>query len=390
MDQKKKEQSGEAHNPPQSKQGGKCTSNKSTASKGKKKQSKKLKPKSTQSQRVWVGVDYLTVSLPRCDSAPELFEELKDWLRPTGTECRGDHGYRGLEICGGYGQLLYRQCSESGDADLLVRLPGRALDWIREKNILSETEYQCTDADICRFFLDRKFTATRIDTAMDTNDPEVSPAKVRECVDQRLFTCHAKSAGVSDSWKLDNPESRGQSQTVYIGSRSSSRFFRCYNKAEDIFKKTGRDVGHLTRFEIEHKGEIAQMVLEMLADYGGDSIPAIFAGWLAFKDPKNQRSRRERSDNAAWWNRLIGGENGVELKLTPSVMDPERSMLWLRKQVAKTLYLAIQYGFAEEICRYLSAVWGKSTDTEKEKWTDYAERCGKTSDDEDQEVPLAS
>ncbi len=387
MGQKEKEQSqGEAKNPPPSKEGGKYTSTKSSKSKGKCKKSKELKANSKPSHRIWVGVDYLTVSLPRCDKAPLEFKELQEWLQATGTECRGDHGYRGLEVCGGYGQLLHRQCSESGDADLLVRLPGRALDWIRDANVFSDGEYQCTDADICRFFLERKFTATRVDTAMDTNDSFITPSMVGELVNERMFTCHAKSAGVSDSWKLDKPESRGQSQTVYIGSRSSSRFFRCYNKAEDIFKKTGRDVGHLTRFEIEHKGEVAHKVLEIVSRSGGDCIPSIFSGWLSFKDPKYKKSRRERSENAGWWERLLSTDNPIELKLTPGVMDPERSMIWLKKQVAKTLYLAIQYGFAQEISQYIAAVWGKATKTEKQKWADFAAKYERESD-EDQEVP---
>lgn len=320
----------------------------------------------------WCGIDYLTESLPRHPHPLELCREIEAMLQTSGQEVLWGHGYKGKDICGGYGQVLMRQCRDSGDGDVLVRLPGRAMDWIREANALSESELQCTDADVCRFFLERGFQTTRLDAAIDTNDPEVSPAIVRELIKAHSFTCRARSAGINQSWKLDDSETNGTAETVYLGSRDSLRFFRCYDKGYNIFKATGRDIGHMVRFELEIKNEAAQTTAALIADKGNSCIPGVFAGWMSFKDPTDTNERVDRRQNAPWWDRIVGGFEPISLGLTHPVPLPEKTMKWLKHQVAKSLFLADKYGFLDEIVNAMNAKSGKIKKDESKRWDNYA------------------
>ena len=320
----------------------------------------------------WCGIDYLTQSYPRHPEPMQLCKEIEAMLRSAGQEVQWGHGYKGKDICGGYGQILMRQCRDSGDGDVLVRLPGRAMDWIREANALSESELQCTDADVCRFFLDRGFVATRLDAAIDTNDPEVTPAIVRELIKAQSFTCRARSAGINQSWKLEGDGSHGTAETVYLGSRDSLRFFRCYDKGFNIFKATGRDVGHLVRFELEIKNEAAQKAAELIANKGNACIPGVFAGWICFKDPTDKNDRVDRRRNAAWWDRIVGGFDPIALGLTHPVPLPEKTMKWLKHQVAKSLFLADKYGFLDEIVNAMESKRAKVKKDECARWDCYA------------------
>lgn len=320
----------------------------------------------------WCGIDYLTESHPRHPRPNELCKEIAAILQSSGQDVGWGHGYSGVDICGGYGQVLMRPCRDSADGDVLVRLPGRAMDWIREANALSESELQCTDADVCRFFLDRGFHTTRLDAAIDTNDPEVTPALVRELIEKQSFTCRARSAALTQSWKLDASDTNVRAETIYLGSRDSSRYFRCYDKGYNIFKMTGRDIGHMVRFELEIKNEAAQMVAGMIADKGNSCIPGIFSGWMSFKDPADTNERVDRRQNAPWWDRIIGGFEPISLGLTHPVPLPEKTMKWLKHQVAKSLFLADKYGFLDEIVSAMNVKSGKIKKDESKRWDNYA------------------
>ena len=346
-----------ANNPPTPKQGGSKASNLSEYA---------------DRDGFWAGVDYLTFSHPRNFQPGHLCRQIETQFQSTGEGVTGDHGYVGKDICGGLGKVLVRRWPNSGDGDVLVRLPGRALDWIRDNIILSETELQCTDAEICRYFKDLSFSSTRIDIAMDTTDASVSAEVVEKLINLNSFVCRGRRAGINDSWDTEKPQSRGVEETVYLGSRSSSRFFRCYNKAADIFRKTGRKIPHLTRFELECKGDATQKVVELVAQKGIYCIPALFAGWVDFKDPTDETERVKRRRRVDWWERLVGGQRPIALGLQREVTTPEQSLRWIKEQAAKTLFLAHQHGLFDEIIEAINANKYKVKPEENEKWKSFA------------------
>jgi len=347
-----------AQQPPSTKQGGRKTSNLSQVE---------------DRQGFWCGVDYLTFSYPRNFYPAEICKEVESLFQSTGESTVGDHGYKGKDICGGYGKVLVRECRNSADGDVLVRLPGRALDWIRDTNVLSETELQCTDADICRYFLEQKFRSTRADIAMDTTDPEIRPEVVEALVNAQSYVCRAHRAGLNDSWDTNKPKTRREEETVYLGSRISSRYFRCYNKAADIFRKTGRKSQHLTRFELECKGDAAQKTTELISQKGIYCIPNLFAGWVDFKDLHDDATRLERRRRVAWWERLIGGQEPISLGLQRGVSTPEQSLRWIKEQASKTLFLAHRHGFFDEVIEAINEKKFKVKRAENEKWKYFAQ-----------------
>ena len=321
--------------------------------------------------QVRTGMDYLVASKKKDLRPKETIVYFGKMMDSTGEVVKWKHGYEGVDLCGGLGQAL---CRENGD--VLIRLPGRALDWIRDRNLLSESELNCTDADICRLFTDNDFGATRVDVAMDTNDPAVSQHVVQDTVHAGYFTARVKKAGLADSWDIDKPESKFENGTFYLGSRLSSRYMRVYNKQAEVLQATGKDIGHLTRFELEIKGKGASKILQQLEHYGSDCVPSIFAGWINFRDSKDDNPRMDRKDLVDWWDRMVGGYTPIRLGLTRTASTPERSLLWLKNGVAKTLALAEEFGLMPEVQAAMENARHKIKETERKQW-EHFEQCRK-------------
>jgi len=324
-----------------------------------------------------LGVDYLTLSKPQEENVRDVVREVAITLQSTG-ECAGwKHGYQGVKVCGGLGDVMSRSYGESARGDVLVRLPGRALDWIRDKNLFSESELQCTDADICRFFVERDFGASRIDLAVDSPDPAITPKLIERFVRAGDFLCRARTAGIIDYWPIDKPETKGDQETLIIGKRASSRYMRVYSKQVDLRRRTGVDVGHLTRFELECKGAAGTRVLDLIADQGATLIPSLFRGWISFKDPNDPNPRKDRRQDVDWWARMVGDATPVVLGLTRGATQPEQTLKWIKKGVAKSLVLAEQYGMGAEIEAAKAEKRHKIKEKEKLLWEHYEEQRAK-------------
>ena len=82
-----------------------------------------------------------------------------------------------------------------------------------------------------------------------------------------------------------------------------------------------------------------------------------------------------------WWERLVGGEEPLSLGLHRGVTSPERSLRWVKDQVAKTLFLAHKYGFFDEVVEAIKERKHKVRKAEKEKWKHFAslKKAAKTS-----------
>src|SRR5207244_696101 len=112
----------------------------------------------------------------------------------------------------------------------------------------------------------------RIDAAIDSADPMVSPRLVEKHLREGAYVSRARTAGTNDSWVLNDDTRDGEGETVYIGGRSSSRFMRCYDKQGEVFKKLRKKIGHLTRFELEMKYGAARKAVRIIADGGAQCI----------------------------------------------------------------------------------------------------------------------
>lgn len=324
------------------------------------------------------GVDYLTLSIVDDERAHAKMEAMAEFFESTGELSSFENNYNGVDICGAYGAVMTRDTPwNPAGGDVLLRLPGRALEWIREGSLLATTGARCTDADICNFFLDHEYTSTRLDIALDNTDTRVNPDIIRDLLEKESFTCTAHSAGLTRRWKLGQKRIPGDGDTVYIGCRQSTRFMRCYDKRSEVKKRLGKDIGHCTRFEMECKGEAAIRMMEMIAINGTGCIPGVMNGWVSFKDPSDTASRVERRRNTDWWDAMVDGSQPITLGLARSISTPEKALHWIKHQVSKTLLLIQKSGLMGEIEDAMKLQEHKLKPTELRQWSDYVARLKK-------------
>lgn len=318
--------------------------------------------------RLSIGIDWLSLSVPN-DASPLIrMEKTADLLLSERKPANFGHGYDGWEVAGGYGKLIKRPRRDGVHADVLLVLPGRALDWIRDTHILGgDLLTPTTDKDLCRHFIKDGWKGTRIDPSIDVDDPEVNPGLVFEYLEQCSYVGKAKSYRRIVNRERGVKHKQGHGETVYIGGRQSSRMLRIYDKAEEM-RKVNLELGHLTRFEMETKYEAAQLVFRRIAYEGAEIIPGLFRGWIDFKDPNDTASRVERRASAPWWSRIVESQKPIKLGLTRGISSPESQLNWIKRQGAKTLFLAQEYGFKDEIRAAMKKRASAVDETDRQAW----------------------
>src|SRR5690349_20245714 len=88
--------------------------------------------------QIAVGIDWSTWSKPRCGKTfDELQKEVFGKFKTMGDKAWGGHGYKGHDLA------TYGNCCWRGD-DMLVDLPGRAMEFIRYY-------LKMADKDVCKW-----------------------------------------------------------------------------------------------------------------------------------------------------------------------------------------------------------------------------------------------
>lgn len=179
--------------------------------------------------------------------------------------------------------------------------------------------------------LNAKFT--RIDLAFDfTGTDRLFSALARDLNNKR-FTGF-------QSWQEISSTDRGvKATTFYLGSRSSTRFARVYDKG---LESGLSDVpGEIVRFEFVFRSEQCQVVARLLLDEG--QAVAGLAG-LTFNlyrfGTYQKRHRDEVFKNSAWYQALIDSFSGMKLRDMPSTPHNiafEKYCRWLVEQVVPQL-----------------------------------------------------
>lgn len=118
-------------------------------------------------------------------------------------------------------------------------------------------------------------------------------------------------------------------QTMYIGTRESSRFMRIYNRRAGI-----------VRFELESHDENADDLRQMLAGWG-DAV-AIGVGKLVdfcdFVEPSSNACRASKEGRqAAWWKAIVGNFARIRTAAAEVSIKLEDTMRWLQDQVGPSL-----------------------------------------------------
>lgn len=130
---------------------------------------------------------------------------------------------------------------------------------------------------------------------------------------------------------------RGASSGGTIGSRTSERYSRFYDKTAE---QRGKVEPGLWRFEVEFKGQQARLMYKML-------MQAASGRWLALSVVKT--TFELHGVDMGW----IGASEPLELPSTYRQNDDERRLNWLKSHVSKTVAELIERGHKEQVLEAL-------------------------------------
>ena len=166
---------------------------------------------------------------------------------------------------------------------------------------------------------------SRVDVAIDDRSGLVTVAKVREA------EWVGRARGMYDT------SSRGKDrvctgETVYFGRRVSDTFVRIYNKALEQGVE-----GDWTRVEVECKRKRAHLMAEAVASGDlGEVVRGFLMGHLRFVEAVAD-TNRDRWPLLDWWSEFLQGVQALRLTVGKPSVSLERSVAWVRRQVAPTL-----------------------------------------------------
>lgn len=251
------------------------------------------------------GVDFLTFTLKESEKhSPK--EELSKALRAlkiitTLGDARRRQQFAGYDLLGARGfcgvGLVQRGPSTKTRPihAAMIDLPGQALDALRHRGM--------DDTAILQVFKD--WHTSRLDFAIDTTDPEITPAKMIAEWRAGHATCKATSCRELKEKRADGRESH----TFYAGSPSSQRMLRVYDKATQMdFVHLKKISGTWTRTELQMRAEAADAAKHWLLAHGIDAGRQLVNGWITFRDPKSRVRDVCRRPIAPWWIKVVGGK----------------------------------------------------------------------------------
>ena len=291
----------------------------------------------TGASAAWVGIDYLSMTLP---SALVTGLECEALLELLGLDSLGlviewrSGGFRGwqasAEIAPG-GVLAWG--GQGGTAHL--DLTGGALGHLRALGL-----------DVfgwLRYVLEQGVRVGRVDIAADDEAGLVTRERVIDAVSAGDYVTHSRS--VSEHRALVGD--RGW--TVYFGRRTSPTFVRIYDKAAE----QGLDGVSWTRVEAEFKRERAHAVIVewCLSGWSVASALGLLRGALDFRRDDGTVTK-SRWDLLDWWGAFLGAVDLLRVRvgsITRSLDDVAR---WLFHSVSSAL-AACEAAFGDVFMRHL-------------------------------------
>ncbi len=239
------------------------------------------------------GIDYLSATI-KTHSYREAHEAIKSVLNAlNSTETIGDerlrHAFAGFDILGARGYVGIQKSTA------FIEITGQGLAALR----LREND----DKKICATLA--KWRASRLDYAVDTQNPVITPERVSREWHKGRATCRAEDIREITQQRADGVSSH----TVYIGSNQSTRMLRVYDKRTQMeFVHLKKLDGSWTRFELQHRHEAAAKALRFLNENGIEAGLQLLNGWITFRDPKSRAKEKCRQKTAPWWLEIVGAK----------------------------------------------------------------------------------
>ncbi len=171
------------------------------------------------------------------------------------------------------------------------------------------------------------------------------PELARKCKEEECISVFRSFKNYRSGELVRNNENLQMGNTLYIGSLKSEVYFCIYEKDYEQYVKNDipiEDAEIKNRFEIRLKNDRAtQAVIDLLQFQSAEKTAfEIINRYIRFTD-KDDTKIRSKWKTSERWEWFIGKNRG-ELRLTtkPEPYSYERTLNWLRHQVAPTLKIA--------------------------------------------------
>lgn len=168
------------------------------------------------------------------------------------------------------------------------------------------------------------------------------PELAQKCKHEECISVFRSFKNYRSGELVHRDEKQDMGNTLYIGSLKSEVYFCIYEKDYEQYIKNDiplEDAEIKNRFEIRLKNERATKAMEDLLLYQNPEKTAfeIINRYLRFADKEETKRRSKWKTNERW--ECFIGKNRGELRLTtkPEPYSFERTLNWLRHQVAPTL-----------------------------------------------------
>ena len=267
------------------------------------------------------GIDYVAATLPCTNKEGNDLESLAynvaKYLYPDIEPEYQEFGGQGYTHSFGvpHGRIMFHpQRPEMG---VHMKLGGQALA------LLTITPFELVNTVVA---MGGKFT--RLDPFMDSDTVTMGT----------IFNSESSvvSNARSDKRKFWGNWSTGEAETITIGSRSSGKYVRIYDKAVE----QGAD-GTWTRLEVELKGDVANQAARYLLD--GKTVQDLITSSIDFRD-RTADEKVTRCPRLSWWDDWLGKATkltfSVEKAIEKTVVE---TFDWLKRQVGPTLSFLHQY-----------------------------------------------
>ena len=170
---------------------------------------------------------------------------------------------------------------------------------------------------------------SRADVAFD--GAPITPSEAAKLVESGNVRCRSQKRNFIKSI------SGHDGDTLYIGSRTSERFMRCYDKHG------------FTRFELEFKGAYARDFLPVLLSDNQSFINTsvgLLRDFIDFVDTTDT-SNISRAKLLPFWEKFTQGLQKIKLRVSGSTAPTvEKVVNYIEKQVAATLYTYHRLGYS--------------------------------------------
>lgn len=268
-------------------------------------------------------IDFLEVYAP--DSTPAIIAGLLGFTIALWDESECDfygysvrHSFQGGMIYSA--KLKKEQGIISNEVKLI--LSGQALDYYENR------------LEMLRRLVTAGAHVSRIDLALDDRQGHSTVSKVKTCILKGQLVSHFQSCLTLSGMKIHSKAKTGK--TLYLGSSSSKRRVRIYDKAlEQGLPESVKWV----RYELQARKEYAQKIAELMLQNGGD-IPELMRGLIDFRQLSDHEKTTHRQV-LPWWAALLCGACPLRSGCKKAEDTIQRKAAWIGYQCQKSLALAL-------------------------------------------------